>query len=431
MRVWQLAGQNLLARPQGGIILTPGQVVQARVLAIEGDAALLALLGRRLEVESRVPLQEGQVLRLAVRGFAGDGRVELQIIPPAEQAAGGEDGNLPLERLLAAALERLGAGQARGFGLLERLAEAARELQLPPARLPALAWLVSRGLPPAPSLLRAVAEWQQASPLAAPTWQDLLAALPPEQRAELARLVEGISMQPDQQPQALAETLRQLPARLGLDWEARLKSLLDNSRPAGRGQADGRFQPVQAREGRREEGAQTPGGLKAFLLALAREATGAEGALARRLADQLTHLQLLNLPGPDGGISQALAGLAWLHGRPLPFYLRAREEERGGPPPADRALVVLIFLATPRLGMLSGRLALQGDLLTCNLAVENEAARRLVESRLGELRRALGGLPYRVEVAPCALRPRGEGAAAWAREFGTPWPPAGALDILV
>lgn len=55
-----------------------GQLIQGRVLAVRGGQAVISLLGEQIAVESRLPLQVGQILDLVVREIR-PGRITLQV----------------------------------------------------------------------------------------------------------------------------------------------------------------------------------------------------------------------------------------------------------------------------------------------------------------------------------------------------------------
>jgi hypothetical protein len=52
--------------PNGGD-LTPGQVVRARVVHVDGDRVQLAVGGQRIPAVARVPLKVGQEVSLSIR----------------------------------------------------------------------------------------------------------------------------------------------------------------------------------------------------------------------------------------------------------------------------------------------------------------------------------------------------------------------------
>ncbi len=63
-----------------------GQLIQGRVLTVRGSQAVISLLGEQIAVESRLPLQVGQILDLVVREIR-PGRITLQVTRDTEQGA--------------------------------------------------------------------------------------------------------------------------------------------------------------------------------------------------------------------------------------------------------------------------------------------------------------------------------------------------------
>lgn len=63
-----------------------GQLIQGRVLTVRGSQAVISLLGEQIAVESRLPLQIGQVLDLVVREIR-PGRITLQVTRETEEGA--------------------------------------------------------------------------------------------------------------------------------------------------------------------------------------------------------------------------------------------------------------------------------------------------------------------------------------------------------
>ncbi len=85
-----------------GVILQQGRVFEAKVLAALGRQVTLELAGQRVQAWSTLPLQPGELLRLAVREI-GPGRVVLSVLPTPPAAAGAGTEPTPIWVRLSAA----------------------------------------------------------------------------------------------------------------------------------------------------------------------------------------------------------------------------------------------------------------------------------------------------------------------------------------
>ena len=178
--------------------------------------------------------------------------------------------------------------------------------------------------------------------------------------------------------------------------------------------------------------------LKPFLQRLSKllgESRQGEGAaLADRLTDRLTNLQLLNLSRQMEGWSLALSGLVQVGGGEAPFFFKITgEKEDGGSKGGmfePQVFQALLFLQVPRLGRVTARLRMAAGGITVGLAVDSAAAQNLINSRLGELDEELALIFGQVSLAPCAYKTSREFLENWGREAGAAWPPA-TLDIRV
>lgn len=154
-------GQQLLMRPVMEVTL--GQMLAARVIgeAIDGQVEL-ALAGRRVVVQSQVPLEPGQQVRLQV-AQADDARIALRIIPDETPARGGAPAlpGLPpaAARALMAALAELPAAQRPDPAALTSLAGRAVAAGVQtPAQADAFVRLAAAGLPTTPAAVAGLAE---------------------------------------------------------------------------------------------------------------------------------------------------------------------------------------------------------------------------------------------------------------------------------
>ncbi|MBI2263721.1 MAG: hypothetical protein HYU64_00885, partial [Armatimonadetes bacterium] len=80
-------------------MLTPGQIVNANVLMLWRDKALLELLGKQVIAETRLPLTAGDQLQVRVKGVAED-KVLLQMVARGAQSGAKETVDQILTRLL-------------------------------------------------------------------------------------------------------------------------------------------------------------------------------------------------------------------------------------------------------------------------------------------------------------------------------------------
>jgi len=152
----------------------------------------------------------------------------------------------------------------------------------------------------------------------------------------------------------------------------------------------------------------------------------------RHLAERVVLLQLMNTAEQQTGEpGMVLQGLVRLEDQEAPFYLKLKNRKRKARPGGGQdTCQVLVYLATPRLGQVMGRLVLAEGLLTCEITVEHSPAGRLFNSLLPGLRAKLQDLPWRVNLLPCRVQNPGAIHAAGSREFGFALPREG-LDVLV
>ncbi|TDA70148.1 MAG: hypothetical protein D9V47_02565 [Clostridia bacterium] len=403
--------------------LSPGQVLHARVLEVSGSEVLLLLAGRQVRAEARVPLEAGQGLHLEVVGRtpgASGEEILLRVLPAGTDTADLQD------RLRAVAREmRLALPGPR----VTELAALARSWGLAPAEIPALVWLAARGLPVTPEnvglVARAVSRPVPPPDVAAGTeaLRELAASLPrgaDNTLGVLDGLLDRITWAGGQ-PEEMAAALKELPGALGLNYEARLTELLAGDRhPAG----------TETRQMQEDN-------LKGWLLNLLRlvgdggvrvQAGGVE--VARDLLARLTHLQLLS----QADQSLVFLGLVHLAGSQTPYLLKVgrqpeREESPGVGSGRGSGYNVTFLADLPWLGAVSGRLSLVGETLSCRLAVQKEAAQRLINSRLPELEAALESICPRVTVYPC-VREAGVVREVAVTEFGHYLAAAG-IDVRV
>jgi|GEM_PF-6018812 len=171
------------------VVVTPGQVLAARVIEATGGRLELAVAGTRVTAASDLPLAAGDTVRLEV-AHADDERIVLRLLPPAGAGAAGADGTaadtpagLPraAARALEAALREVlavpaGAGGraapgaagpvAGDRGLGAALIERARAADVrTPAQAAALVRLAAAGLPLTPALVAGLADLSEGPPL--------------------------------------------------------------------------------------------------------------------------------------------------------------------------------------------------------------------------------------------------------------------------
>lgn len=392
-------------------------------MEVTGGEVLLLLAGRKVRATSEVPLEAGQRLRLEVIGRVAGARgdeILLRVVPPGRDAAGLQAWLQEVVREM-----RLALPAAR----MAELAATAQAWGLSRAEIPALAWLAARGLPVTPqsiSLLIRAASWPWPQPDIASEIQALrerAGRLP--RGADVVGALDGILARltwaggPQEE---LAATLKNLPQVLGLDYEARVAALLSGGRPPA---STGTPQVLEDN-------------LKGWLFNLTRLAgnigfEGTEGTeVAHHFLARLTHLQLLG----QAGQGLAFMGLVWLAGSQTPYLLkiwqRSQQEDEGktgSGSTCSSGFTVTFLVEPPRLGVVSGRLSLIGETLSCRLVVQKEATQRLINSRLPELVKALEALFPRVTVYPCA-REAGVVREILIKEFAC-FPPTAGIDVRV
>lgn len=377
--------------------LRPGRVLRATVLEVRGAEVWLSLAGNKMMAESEIFLRPGEELQLRVKNYS-PGRLVLQVLPD-----------------LAPALEEHLTEAARSLGLQlspqqkQAVVAATGDLLPQPGELSALVWLAARGLPLTRRAVEAVTHTWQGPPL--PTWQSLATSIIPalsgtageRQGDPLVSLIPGLNWLP-QDLSSLVQILPHLPARLGLNYEARLAAALQAGRGAG--------EPLETLAG---------DNLKGILLQLPESQTSGD------LLARLTYLQLVSLA--DAAV--VMVGWVATSEGQIPYLLKIKRDGGGrtAPVEGEDGTAVTIYTDPPRLGEVVARLRLAGEELTCHLACARPATCRLVNSRRGELEEMLSGLAPRVKVGPCILEPQA-GPQVLATEFGFPAGPEG-LDVRV
>lgn len=425
--------------------LTPGEEVTAFVQAARDDSAVLYLKGAWVNVRHEGILQEGASVRLAVTGQQQDGSWLLKLLSsPAEKGETvipGKDlaGVLrsweveptPINLSLAREVTRQGLPlTAQALNLLSR---AVSNLQIDHGRFPALVWLWARGLPLSGTAVELVARLL-ATPLAAnehESWKDFSGRLqarewPPalaEKVSQLESLLEQVTLRQGEVREVAAAKLATLAETWGLNYDSRLGAVLADENPAQGEQLQALKEVIRD-------------SLKPLLMGL-EELLGQEGETglahtARHLVDRVVLLQLVNTAEQQTGEpGVVLQGLVRLEDQEVPFYLKLKNRRRKARPGEGQdTCQVLVYLATPRLGQVMGRLVLSEGLLTCEFTVERSQAARLFNSLLPSLRGKLQDLPWRVNLLPCRVQNPGAVHAAGSREFGFALPREG-LDVLV
>lgn len=261
-----LARIPALTAPLGDVVaplrrIAEGQLLQGRVLAAQDGRILIALLGKQIAVDSRLPLQVGQVLNLAVREIRTD-RITLQIVretegqaPVLEPLTDQDLGELLLEQHLPADPANAQIARAlirQALPVTDAIVSAARRalsfIDAPTATdVDAAIFLMARQLPVTPqSLELAKGALLQSNNLGAGVQSlatqlvellshaaqaDGVSDLPPDLVAAAQQTLQDLPLLlPDQaQGQTLAALTRQALDRIGTPMEARLARLLDES----------------------------------------------------------------------------------------------------------------------------------------------------------------------------------------------------------
>jgi len=404
----------------------PGQILQARVLEAAGEGFLLLLAGRKLRVQSQVPLVRGQELQLLVVGRDQGGRLILRIIASPLAGAARLDparvegllGELGVEATPAntrLAVELLRQGLPVTPDILARLGSALGRQEPSSAGAAALVWLWGQGLPLKETFVKPLATLlQEGAPDLLQSLFPALAAAAGEGQEEGQRILQQLLLSPGREG---GRALRDLPRRLGLDYEALL------ARPF--------LSPTEgeAAAGSSGTGVREPAGkksLKALLLALGQDKGAALPAELAGLLDRITGLQLL-LAGP-----WAFHCLGWLDlpGQAPPFFLSIREEEEGGGGGQGRPLEVVLFLSLPALGAVLVEMRCAGALVL-SLTVEGEKARRILDGCRQKLQAALADLPWPVQVLPCRIQQAGTVEERWRQRLTSLRPTRRQVDVRI
>lgn len=175
------AGPAIAVSGTAALAVTPGQVLAARVVAVQGGMIELALAGGLVTAASDLPMEPGQTLRLVVDDAAAE-RVTLRIAPPGTAAtdAGAGGGGLPIgpgaaladegvpssaATALLAALSEEGADLPTGGAATALAARASAAGVSTPAQAAAFVRLMSAGLPTTPAAVAGLAQLIEGAPL--------------------------------------------------------------------------------------------------------------------------------------------------------------------------------------------------------------------------------------------------------------------------
>lgn len=390
-----------------------GQILRARVLETGRENVILFLAGRKLRVQSEVPLEKGQELQLLVVGKGQGGGLILRVIKSS--SAGTHRPDLArVDRLLGEmgvettpANIRLAAELIRqGFAVtpdtLTLLGRALGRRDPSPAEAMVLVWLWGRGLPLKDSLVKPlVSLFQETAP---DLLQALFSALAARQ-GEGRQILQQLLFSPSREG---GRVLQDLPHLVGIDYEAFLGSTLSSREDGEEVSTGGAGADVRLLVGKKS--------LKSFLLALGQGDRGELPVeLNKGLLAKITGLQLL-MAGP-----WSLHSMGWLDlpGQAPPFFLSVQEEEKGGGGGKERCLDVVLFLPLPTLGPVLVELRC-GSVLVLSLTVEKERARRVLDGYRQRLLAAMEDLPWQVQVLPCRIRKAGTVQEAWLRRLISP-----------
>ncbi|MGB3932814.1 MAG: hypothetical protein WBL73_03780 [bacterium] len=410
-----------------GLPWRAGEILRARVLEAAGEDVLLLLAGRKLRVQSQVPLEGGQELQLLVVGRGREGNLILRLVDSLLGERGRPDpvqlgrllGDMGLEASpgnIRLAAELLRQGFAVTPDTLALLGRALGQGEPAPAEAAALVWLWGQGLPLKETFVKPlVTLFQEAGPDLLQELFPALAALQGEGQEEGQGLLQQLLLSPAREG---GRTLQDLPRLLGLDYENLvLRSLFSREGP-GELPAGDAAAPVGKLPAQKS--------LKSFLLALGQGEEGKLPAELEGLLAKITGLQLLTA-GP-----WSLHCLGWLDlpRQAAPFFLSIQEEEQGRGGEQGRPLELVLFLSLPALGPVLVEMRCS-SVLVLSLAVEREGARRLLDGYRQGLLAALEGLPWPVQVLPCRLQKTGTVRASWQRRLTTLSPVRRQVDVRV
>lgn len=170
-------GGATIAVSSQALAVTPGQVLAARVLAIEAGMIQLALAGGHVTAASDLPLQPGQTLRLIVDQADAE-RVTLKIAPELTTIIGASGGNITPAAALAgagippsaaaalmAALAEQGTEVRSGASATTLAARAAAAGVTTPAQAAAFARLLTAGVATTPAAVAGLAQLIDGPPL--------------------------------------------------------------------------------------------------------------------------------------------------------------------------------------------------------------------------------------------------------------------------
>jgi len=371
--------------------LYEGQILPARVLSSANDEALLAILGARVPVKTRVPLIEGSRIKLQVGELLQDGGVSLKVLPENPPQGASAEKSASLKTTIRALAAEQGI-KLTADGL-NRLVDLARGPGLDLTGLKALLWLHARGLPTGGEFLKAAATAfaRQSQALALNQFASLAEQKPQELPPSLVHSYQGVRTPPSvfqEETGDLAAWLKTLPDLLGLRAEARL----------GRGETE-------------------VIGLKQLLQAssLAEAATAFKESAV--LTAGLTRLQLLDAGG--GQLTMAFLPPETWPAQPsfikIKEGLRDASGSRGSP---SRESGAVIYLDLPFMGQVLGRVHLADKELTVKLEVERQDLAAIVTASLPALTSSLEDKGFQVRKVTCVARAAAELRRESGEEFG-------------
>jgi len=401
------------------IVLRPGQILQGRVLEINGNRVVLLVNGVNITAELKTSAAAGDRLLLYVEEQKPDGTVILKKID-AEMSGGIIEGGkaeallnhfgIKVGRLNTALFEKmLQRGISFSASDISMLEAFMIKNSLTEEHVPAVLWLWSRNLPLSKEAVEAVHSFLKGQGfINAEIAKQLFegSSLPSSVKQEpssLINLLRNVFFKEDESSGQIAQKLSNLANNLGLKHEREIleRAVLDKS---------GEFQVRDYSNIKNLSAREDP--LKSLsikweiLRLLHSSLSGKEAGdilmpkeSLKELLNDITALQLLNLSGQQdsGGSSLFLQG--WFlnfEGELSPFFLKLKkfEAEKGGE--GDVSCQVLFFITTKHLGKLMCRLALEKGHMTCAFTVEKEKYREIIDDNIALLENKLNVLPWKL-----------------------------------
>lgn len=404
----------------GQLKLETGEMVKALVKDVTSEQVVLLIRGQSITAKTETDLIPGQRVQLKVQDNI-DGKIVFQMVEGKEDAAAqGFFGRVSAESFLT----RFGLSLTENNILMaQALLETGtqgiskEEIQFLARLLGnnankndalALVQLYQKGLPLKNSHVLSLANFfqvfntsDQDGLLFNSQLDKMLALL--ERGNELSQKLVFSS----KDGQNMGQKLRELPARLGLEYEANIqKGDLNNISSITKNMPSAKEALLLLSQGQELPVVPSPELLET----------------ARFLLQSLTGLQLMNLGQTE---EMRLYLMGWLgfdeiNKEQNPFFLSFFQNKGEGQGPGDPAHQIMIKTSTPRLGSILSEIRFFGNKVSVEVTVDNAVTQKVFNEYQDKLAEMMSDLPWKVRILPCRLEEKTGTQQSWLQEYIEP-----------